>query len=239
MKPVIGLVSNFDMEKDGYFCYAHNIRAVEKAGAVPIILPYVQTAKVSEVLDLVSGIVLTGGGDFTPEIYGSAAHPANRKVVPERDKFEFALARSALERKVPTLGICRGMQLLNVLGGGTIYQHTLDELPDVIDHLDGTPLDQTVHKVHLERNSQLSRLCGGEQSFRVNSWHHQAINKLAPGYVVSARSDDGVIEAIEASSDRSFVVGVQWHPEWIYDEPASRNLFDNFARACSSVGRGA
>ncbi|RWB81194.1 gamma-glutamyl-gamma-aminobutyrate hydrolase family protein [Mesorhizobium sp.] len=238
MRPVIGIVSNFDVEKDGYFCLVHYVSAIEKAGAVPIILPYLKEDDVSALLDLVSGLVLTGGGDFPTELYGAPPHPAVQRMIPERDDFEFALARSAFDRPMPVLGICRGMQMLNVVGGGTIYPHTLDELQNVIDHRDGTPLDKTVHEVQLERDTQLWRLCGAQSSsFRVNSYHHQAVKQLAPEFVVSARADDGVVEAIEAPG-RPFMVGVQWHPEWMYDsEPACRNLIDNFARACSSIAR--
>ncbi|MER9534236.1 gamma-glutamyl-gamma-aminobutyrate hydrolase family protein [Mesorhizobium sp. M0309] len=236
MRSVIGIVSNFDVEKDGYFCHAHYVRAIAKAGAFPIILPYVKADEVSAVLDQISGLVLTGGGDFPTELYGAAPHSAVQRTIPERDNFEFALARSALDRSMPVLGICRGMQILNVVGGGTIYPHTLDELPNVIDHRNGTPLDQTVHEVHLERNTKLWRLCGEQpSSFRVNSYHHQAIKQLAPEFVVSARANDGVVEAIEAPG-RPFVIGVQWHPEYMYDsEPACRNLIDNFATACRSI----
>jgi putative glutamine amidotransferase len=233
MRPIIGVVSNFDVEKEGYFCFANYIHTIEAAGALPVILPYVNERDVSQLLDLLSGLVLSGGGDFPTELYGAAPHPAVQRMIPERDAFEFALARSALTRPMPILGICRGMQILNVVAGGTIYPHTLDALPNVVDHRDGTPLDQTVHSVHIEPNTHLSRLCGEQaSSFRVNSLHHQAIDRLAPGFVVSARADDGVVEAIEAP-DRPFVVGVQWHPEWMYDsEPACRLLIENFAKAC-------
>jgi len=233
MKPIIGIVSNFDVEKDGYFLCSHYVRSIEKAGALPIILPYVPTTEVSSVLNFVSGLVLTGGGDFPTELYGATPHPAVKPAIPERDRFEFALARSALSRDMPILGICRGMQILNVVGGGTIYPHTTDELSGAIDHRDGTPMDQTVHEIRLERNTHLWEACGGGvESFRVNSYHHQAIKDLAPGYVISARAEDGVVEAIEAP-DRPFVVGVQWHPEWMYNtEPACRRLIDKFAEAC-------
>lgn len=233
-RPVIGIVSNFDGEKNGYFSPIHYIRVMEKSGALPIILPYVKADRVTAVLDHISGLVLTGGGDFPTELYGEAPHPAVRRIIPERDNFEFALARGALDRHMPTLGICRGMQILNVVAGGTIYPHTVDEVPNVIDHRDGTPLDQTVHEVHLERETHLWRLCGGQQSsFRVNSLHHQAVKRLAPEFVISARAEDGVVEAIE-SPGRPFVIGVQWHPECMYEsEPACRHLIDNFVKACS------
>ncbi|MCS3765622.1 MULTISPECIES: gamma-glutamyl-gamma-aminobutyrate hydrolase family protein [Bradyrhizobium] len=237
-RSVIGIVSNFDVEKNGYFSPAHYVRAIEKAGALPIILPYVKADDVEAVLDQISGLVLTGGGDFPTELYGASPHPTVRRFIPERDNFEFALTRSALDRTMPILGICRGMQILNVVAGGTIYPHTLDELTNVIDHRDGTPLDQTVHEVRLEQGTQLWRLCGEQSSsFRVNSLHHQAIKQLASEFVVCARADDGVVEAIEAPR-RPFVIGIQWHPEFMYDsEPACRRLIDDFVKTCSSPAR--
>lgn len=235
MKPVIGIVSSFDVDEQGYFCPAHYVRAIEKAGAHPLILPYTKADDVNSVLDFLSGVVLSGGGDFTPELYGVAPHPSLQQIVPERDNFEFALARSALDRRMPTLGICRGMQLLNVIAGGTIYSHTLDELPDVLDHRNGIPLDQTAHEIHLEPDTRLFQYSGGSSLFRVNSMHHQAIKRLAPDFIISARADDGIVEAIEAPS-QPFVIGVQWHPECLYEtEPACRHLIDSFVRACGST----
>ncbi|WP_084630998.1 gamma-glutamyl-gamma-aminobutyrate hydrolase family protein [Mesorhizobium sp. LSJC285A00] len=232
--PVIGIVSEFDVEAENYICDKQYVCAIEKAGAIAIILPYAEAEDMSELLNFISGLVLTGGKDFPTEFYGAAPHPTVQGIIPERDNFEFALARSALNRSMPILGICRGMQLLNVVAGGTIYPHTLDEFANALDHRDGTPLDQTVHEVQIERNSLLWRACGEQRSsFPVNSMHHQAIKQLAPEFVVSARANDGVVEAIEAPG-RSFVIGVQWHPEWMYvSEPACRHLFKNFARACS------
>lgn len=233
MKPIIGIVSNFELEKDGYFCFAHYVRAVEDAGGVPVILPYADTASVQSILGLLSGVLLSGGGDFPAELYGEKPHPTFQKMVPERDRFEFALAEAALKAEMPVLGICRGMQVLNVIEGGTIYPHTLDALPQVADHRDGSPLDAMVHRIDIEPASRLAQLLGtGEMKLDVNSMHHQAINKLAHGYDVSARSEDGLIEAIEAR-DRPFVIGVQWHPEWMFDKnPACRSLFRNFIKAC-------
>ncbi|RUX26304.1 gamma-glutamyl-gamma-aminobutyrate hydrolase family protein [Mesorhizobium sp. M2A.F.Ca.ET.042.01.1.1] len=235
MRPVIGIVSNFDVEKKGYFCFENYVHAIESSGALPVILPYVNEADVGQLLDILSGVILSGGGDFPTELYGAAPHPAVQRMIPERDAFEFALARAAYARPMPILGICRGMQMLNVIAGGTIYPHTLDSLPDVVDHRDGTPLDQTVHGIRIEPNTHLSRLIGDQElSFRVNSLHHQAVDLLAPGFVVSARADDGVVEAIEAT-DQPFVVGVQWHPEAMFEsEPACRSLIENFAKACGA-----
>ncbi|WP_292592492.1 gamma-glutamyl-gamma-aminobutyrate hydrolase family protein [Mesorhizobium sp.] len=236
--PVIGIVSDFDVETENYVCDKQYVRAIEKAGAIAIILPYAEADDMSEVLNLISGLVLTGGKDFSTELYGAAPHPAVQGIVPERDNFEFELAHSALNRSMPILGICRGMQLLNVVGGGIIYPHTLDEFANALDHRDGTPLDKTAHEVRIERSSLLWRACGEQpSSFPVNSMHHQAIKQLAPVFVVSARAEDGVVEAFEAPG-RPFVIGVQWHPEWMYvSESACRHLFKNFVRACSLNSR--
>ncbi|RWI34126.1 MAG: gamma-glutamyl-gamma-aminobutyrate hydrolase family protein [Mesorhizobium sp.] len=233
MRPLVGIVSNFEVEKKGYFCLENYIRAIEQSGALPIILPYVSEGDVDQLLDTLSGIVLSGGGDFPTEFYGADPHPSVQRMIPERDRFEFALARAAFERPVPVLGICRGMQILNVIAGGTIYPHTQDALPGVGDHRDGTPLEQVVHGISIEPNTYLSRLVESQNlSFRVNSSHHQAIARLAPGFIVSARADDGIVEAIEAP-DRPFVIGVQWHPEAMFEsEPACRSLIQNFAKAC-------
>ncbi|CAN7251513.1 gamma-glutamyl-gamma-aminobutyrate hydrolase family protein [Mesorhizobium caraganae] len=239
MQPIIGITSNFDLDKKTYITYDQDVRAIEEAGAVPIILPYVKTNDINAILNLISGLVLPGGKDFPTALYGATPHPAVKGIIPQRDTFEFALARSALDRSMPILGICRGMQLLNVVSGGTIYPHTLDELANVLDHREGMPpLSHPAHEVQIERSSLLWRACGEPpSSFRVNSGHHQAVKEVAPEFVVSARASDGVVEAIEAPG-RPFVIGVQWHPEMMYEsEPACRQLIDNFVKACSSIGR--
>ncbi|TIP43758.1 gamma-glutamyl-gamma-aminobutyrate hydrolase family protein [Mesorhizobium sp.] len=237
-KPLIGIVGEYDVEKESYVCDNQYVRAIEKAGALPIILPYVKADHLDDVLDLISGLVLTGGKDLSTEFYDAAPHPA-AVVQPERDNFEFALARLALKRSMPILGICRGMQLLNVVAGGTLYPHTIDELPNGLDHRNGIPLDQTAHDVLLEPDTRLFQYNGGSPSLRVNSGHHQAVKRLAPDFIISARANDGLAEAIEAPG-RPFVIGVQWHPEFFYDsEPTSRNLFHSFVNASRSIAMGA
>lgn len=229
-KTIIGIVSEYEDEKENYFCSHLYARAIERAGALPIILPYVEAEQLEDMLDLISGLVLSGGKDLASEIYGAAPHPA-AKVQPARDNFEIALTRLALERSMPILGVCRGMQLLNVVGGGTLYPHTIDELPNGLDHRNGIPLEEAAHDVHLEPNTLLLQYNGGSSSLRVNSGHHQAVKRVAPDFIVSARANDGLVEAIEAPG-RAFVVGVQWHPEFFYEsEPASRHLFHGFVEA--------
>ncbi|SIT56114.1 conserved hypothetical protein [Mesorhizobium prunaredense] len=233
-KTLIGIVSEYDDEKEYYFCDNQYTRAIEKAGALPIILPYVAADRLEGVINLISGLVLSGGKDLATEFYGAAPHHAV-KVQPHRDNFEIELTRLALERSMPILGICRGMQLLNVVAGGTLYPHTIDELPSGLDHRNGIPLDQAAHDVYLEPNSLLFQYNGGSSLLRVNSWHHQAVKRVAPDFIVSARANDGLVEAIEAPG-RAFVMGVQWHPEFFCDsEPASRCLFNGFVDASRSI----
>lgn len=114
MKPRIGIASNFDLDRDAYLCYAADVRAIARAGGLPLVLPYFAPADIPELLDSLAGLVFTGGGDFAPEHYGAKPHPEIRRVNPARDAFEVPLAKTALEREMPVLGICRGMQLLNV-----------------------------------------------------------------------------------------------------------------------------
>lgn len=238
-RPRIGVVSNFDTERDMYVCLRPYVAAVAQAGGLPLLLPYLEPSDLPALREMFSGFVLTGGSDFPAALYGGEPHPAMSKVIPERDAFEFALAETLLESDLPLLGICRGMQLINVAAGGTIYAHTLDALPGARDHRDGRPLVDIAHEVRIEPGTRLAEICAAE-SLSVNSMHHQAIDRLAPGWRVSANAPDGVIEAIE--KDRAFfAVGIQWHPEQLApNDPASRRIFASFIEACreSNARRG-
>lgn len=169
-------------------------------------------------------LILSGGGDVDPALYGATPDPDLGAVDERRDAFEIALYRAFKEAGKPVLGICRGLQLINVAEGGSLHQH-VPALPNVWQHdqrdLRGTPL----HPVTLTEGSRLARFFG-ESKIRTNSYHHQAIDRLGEGLVVTARTGDGVIEAIEAEGGE-FVLAVQWHPEMAYQEhPAQRAPFD-------------
>lgn len=190
------------------------IAAVQRAGGIAFQLPPDATAADDPDLwlDRVDALVLAGGVDVDPSTYGAERHPETHGTVIERDEFELALARRAIERDLPLLGICRGMQVLNVAQGGTLVQH----LPDTVGHFGhrrniGT-FDGNDHPVVLEDGSLAARAVG-ETEHRSYSHHHQAVDRLGAGLVVSGRSvDDDLVEAVEAP-DRRFVLGVQWHPE--------------------------
>jgi putative glutamine amidotransferase len=186
--------------------------AVQRAGAIALLLPPDDAVAESpdEVLDLIDGLVLAGGSDVDAGSYGATPHPETKRTRPERDRFELALGHRALERDMPLLGICRGMQMLNVATGGTLDQH----LPDTLGH-DGhchTLGAFGDHAVRLEPGSLAARAVGAERC-EVKSHHHQGIGELGEGLTVSGRDDDDdAIEAIELP-ERRFALGVLWHPE--------------------------
>jgi putative glutamine amidotransferase len=190
------------------------VEAVQHAGALVVMLPpdELLLEDPSEVLDRLDGLVLAGGADIDPASYGEQAHSETLDTVPERDRFEIALVRAAVERDMPVLGICRGMQLINVAYGGTLLQH----LPERFGHHEhlrvaGT-FDGADHDVDLTEGSLAAR-AAGETHHATKSHHHQGIDRLGEGLQVSGSSSmDGLPEAIEMP-DRRFVLGVQWHPE--------------------------
>jgi putative glutamine amidotransferase len=186
--------------------------AIARARGITVLLPPDDAVAEAPdgVLDLVDGLLLAGGADVDPGSYGAKPHPKTGPTWPERDRFELALAHRAIERDMPVLGICRGMQLLNVARGGTLIQHLPDETGD--DSHCHTPGAYSDHDVSLEKGSRAAQSVGAERT-EVKSHHHQGVNELGEGLVVSGRSEpDGLIEAIEMP-DRHYVVGVIWHPE--------------------------
>ncbi len=230
--PRIGIVSNFDLDRQLYFCRPAYVRAVEASGGLPLLLPYLASAgHVLDLLTLVDGVLLSGGGDLDPALYGGPTCPALHSVSPHRDAFERTLARAALDHDLPLLGICRGVQTLNVATSGSLYPDLPSCLPSAINHWDPAHLDRPVHAVAIAPESRLARIFG-TTCLEVNSWHHQAIKRLGRGFHASAHAPDGVIEAIESPHYR-FALGVQWHPEHLYgSDPASRRLFAEFVQAC-------
>jgi putative glutamine amidotransferase len=181
--------------------------ALQRAGGLALILPPddVVAEAPDELLDMLDGLILAGGSDIDPASYGAQPHPETRGTRPERDRFEIALGTRALERDMPVLGVCRGMQMLNVIQGGTLDQHLGLELHR---HTPGAFAD---HGVRLEPGSLAARVVGAE-STEVKSAHHQGIDQLGEGVVASGYAEDDLVETIELP-DRTFAVGVLWHPE--------------------------
>jgi len=201
------------------------VRAVELGGGLPVLVPVLDAEEaVSALLDVLDGLVLAGGGDLDPQRFGEEPLPQLGEVDPERDAFELALARLAMERDMPVLGICRGMQVLNVAAGGTLYQDIPSQVPRALLHDQTAPRWYPCHEVRIEEETQLAAILGAP-SLRVNSFHHQAVKVVAPQFRVSAKAKDAVVEGIESRENR-FVLGVQWHPECMVERyPAQRQLF--------------
>ena len=182
----------------------------------------------TSVLDGAAGLLLPGGGDIDPTWYGSEAHPQTTRISHRRDQFELNLLRVALERDMPILGICHGMQLLNVYFGGTLDQHLSDDTGR-FNHDAGLPNPKPVHGIAVEPSSKLTEI-SGVTSFAVNSHHHQGVDRLGEGLDPAAWSNDGVLEGFVARG-YSWVVAVQWHPEAMADDAVQGRLFSSFVDA--------
>ncbi len=199
------------------------VRALARAGLVPVLVPpLVAPAAACALLERVHGLVLTGGEDVVPARYGAAAHPRLGETDPERDAVERALIAGAVRRRLPVLAICRGLQILNVALGGTLYQDLPSERPGPLGHDDGAER----HAITIEPGSRLARVLAGTRAV-VNTRHHQAVRDLAPALRATAWAEDGVVEAAEARDPGAWVLAVQWHPE---EEPDDA-LFRGFAEA--------
>jgi putative glutamine amidotransferase len=211
------------------------LRGLEAAGGLPLVMPPMQLDAIEPLLDRLDGVCLSGGPDLDPEGYGASPHPQLGPTEPELDRFELAVARRADAREMPILAICRGTQALNVARGGALHQH-LPEISTEIAHRQELPGDQTSHPVRIEPGSRLAAALGEDEvevgdRLDVNSFHHQAIDRLGQGLRVSARAPDGTIEAVEDTA-RPFLIGVQWHAETLVHRPYEASLFRRFVEAC-------
>lgn len=229
-RPIIGVTNT---TRQG-FIDAY-VNAVAAAGGSPLVLPVLEdTAALDPVLDKLDGVLFTGGSDIVPDSYGEAPLPGLGEVRPQRDRHELELLTKVLEHhSYPVLGICRGVQLLNVHGGGTLYQALEKQMPDVGLHMlfEIYPFEYPAHAIRVEPGSRLHDMLNTTQ-LRVNSFHHQAIKDVAPKFRVSARAEDGIVEAIEREGER-FVVGLQWHPEMMAKtDRSAQQLFQAFVRHC-------
>jgi putative glutamine amidotransferase len=211
------------------------VHAVEAAGGLPVVLPALDPERVEPLLANLSGICLSGGPDLEPAAYGGGRHPRLGPTEPQVDRFELAAARHAIAAEVPLLAVCRGAQALNVACGGTLVQHLPDVVGHRVEHRQSAPARQGTHAITIEAGSLLSRIVGA-RTLRVNSFHHQAVAELGDGLSVSARSADGVVEAIE-SRDRGFVLGVQWHAECMVPDPRHAALFGGLVQAARAHTR--
>jgi putative glutamine amidotransferase len=205
------------------------LKALEAAGAIPLVVPPLGPELAPLLLERVDGVCLSGGPDLDPRAYGEDRHPATGPVESDLDEFELALTRAADLQGLPILAICRGMQLLNVARGGTLHQHLPDLGSGEIDHRQTAPGAQPTHAVALAGHTHVAQVLRIDRA-EVNSFHHQAVDRLGDGLVVAGRAPDGTIEAIEAT-DRDFVLGVQWHAESLTARAEQAALFRAFVAA--------
>jgi putative glutamine amidotransferase len=232
MRPVVGITLG-DGGRRGFHAMREDyVRSVELGGGVPVVLPPVRAEDAAALLDRVDGVLLSGGIDVDPVLFGQAPHPNLGEVNRRRDDFELALTREALRRDLPILAICRGHQVLNVATGGTLIQDIPSIVKGGVAHDARGPRWRRVHRVELGTPSRLREVLG-QDMISVNSFHHQAVDRVGDGLVVSARSpEDGVVEGLEMPT-RRFVVAVQWHPESFWGRPDSfQPLFDAHVEAC-------
>lgn len=207
-------------------------RAVEAAGGMPVVIPPLALELVSPLLDRLDGLCLSGGPDLDPEAYGQRPDPNLGPTVPDLDRFELAVASAADQRGMPILAICRGTQALNVVRGGTLIQHLPDQPCDgaPIAHRQSIPGNLPSHPASIDPSSKLARVVETSE-LEVNSFHHQAVDRLGRDLVATAWASDGTVEAIEDQT-RGFLVGVQWHAELLAAREEDGALFRAFVEAC-------
>lgn len=235
-KPLIGITTNQFLTESGVMAgtkrqFANDayVQSILCAGGVPVLLPIItDKAAIKRQLAAMDALLLSGGGDAQPQLFGEEPVRELGKVIPERDSHELLLVKQALKAGKPVLGICRGCQMLAIALGGTINQH-LTAGEGAVQHDQNSPGDYAGHTVFVEPGSKLANILG--EKIMTNSFHHQAIKDVASGLKVSARAKDGVIEAVEHQS-ADFVIGVQWHPElMIHRQPVMLDLFKAFVSA--------
>jgi putative glutamine amidotransferase len=237
MYPLIGIACRAGMREEVsrpiFYSNKSYVQAIEDAGGMPILIPFVKDIRsLHTVLPHLDGLLLAGGADVHPKNYQENAHTSLRETDPQLDELELTLARWAWKEDMPTLGICRGLQVLNVALGGTLYQDLHTEYAGSLEHSSWSlPRNTLVHNVRIEAGSRMEQLLG-VRDVVVNSLHHQAIKDVGKGLVVSGYAEDGVIELVEAPA-RDFIVATQSHPEELYSEhPIWTRLFKAFIEAC-------
>lgn len=226
MKPLIGVTMHpveGKMEINNTY-----IDAIKRAGGIPLCVPFMDEENVDAVLDGLNAVLLIGGYDVNPLLYGQEPHPKLGMVIDARDQSEILLAKKAFERNMPLLGICRGEQVMNVAFGGTLYQDIDSQVKQVLKHTQASLRHELTHTIEL-LPSKLQQIIG-QDTILTNSFHHQAVDLVAPGFVMNACAKDGVIEGIEHPA-HPYCIGVQWHPEGLQQDEPSDKLFKSLIEA--------
>jgi len=232
-RPVIGITIGYSIQDREIFALRDDyVRAVERAGGLPVVLAPGTPEDAPVLLDHLDGLLLTGGADVDPGLYGQPPHETVTRIIPERDALEVALCREALRRDMPLLAICRGQQVLNVATGGTLIQDLPSQWKGAVNHDPEGERWSPAHDVRILPGTRLREILGQER-VEVNSFHHQAVKEPGQGVVVSAfAEEDDVVEGIEIPG-RRLTVGVQWHPEAFWDKDGRfQPLFEALVKAC-------
>lgn len=243
-KPVIGVSCNYDyadvfqgggdlaaISPKWHTVCENYTRAIEEAGGIPLLLPIYQNEEdLQYILNTVDGVLLTGGNDIDPLLYGEIDRGKCGRIVPERDKQDIAIAQYIVNQtSKPMLCICRGIQVLNVAMNGSLYQDLESDGPFSQHVKKNYPMNAVTHFVTIERNSLLYKILG-KSSLGVNSFHHQSIKSLGDRLRITAKSEDDVMEAVELDGG-AFILGLQWHPEKMYDSPDQKKIFVAFVES--------
>lgn len=233
-KPIIGIsldreeAGGYNKEMPWYALRTNYCSSISNAGGLPFALPY-DTGAIDDYLNIIDGLLLTGGFfDVDPSYYGSGHKHKTVETKNDRTKFEFEIARQAIYRNIPILGICGGQQLMNVALGGTLIQHIPDEIENCLEHEQKFVHTKPAHSVAVIENTLLSRIVG-KKDMQVNSSHHQAVKTVGDDVLINAIAPDGVIEGIEYTK-HPFCIGVEWHPEYLIDDGDSL-LIEAFIRS--------
>jgi putative glutamine amidotransferase len=229
-KPLIGIGSDISItpgKRDRAFAYTTYIDSLRRAGAIPVLIPP-QPENAREIVDELDGLVLAGGDDCDPAVYGEEKHPSVEPMDARRQEGDITLAKIARDRGIPTLGICLGVQVMNVAAGGTLVQDIDSQMQTEIEHA-SEPEDRARHDILIEGDTRLASILG-KNEINVNSSHHQAIKKVGDGLRVTAHAPDGIIEGLE-DPRHPFYVGVQWHPEDMPREDSASKIFGAFVKA--------
>jgi len=240
MRPLIGITCSrvtggaWGIYSLGHFMdytFDEYSRAIQYSGGAPLLIPIAQNRDTLQtILDRLDGLLLSGGPDIHPRFYGEQPLPGLGEIDEDLDRMELEIAGVAFQRDLPILAICRGIQVLNVSRGGTLYQDIRSQVQESINHTQPADKGTNTHSISIEAKTFLHRIFKKKEIW-VNGKHHQAIKDLAPGLIVSAKASDGIIEAVE-HPEKKFVMGVQWHPEGTWrDDPFSKKLFRAFIQA--------
>lgn len=238
-KPMIGVTPSHDTQTGDISMRPTYLRAVAAAGGIPVVLPLEgSAADRRQLLSLCDGVLFTGGPDLHPFLFGEDTHKSCGNVSLARDSFEMALLKLAMEEKKPILGVCRGLQLINVALGGDLYQDLPTQFSSDFPIAHKQPFHYTTmsHFVDVVPGTRLAAIAGERASIQVNSMHHQAIRRLAPALTASGFSRDGLTEAVELR-DYPWLTAVQWHPEYLWEtDETAAGLFSEFVKACAQAG---